>query len=134
MLPSLDRIREAAKRDKRTRFTALLHHVTPALLAWAFRRLKRDAAPGVDGVTWDEYEAGLAARLADLHGRVQRGAYRAQPSRRQYTPKPDGRQRPFGVVRIARLRHDAALENKIVQRALVAVLNAIYETDFAGFS
>jgi RNA-directed DNA polymerase len=125
VLQSLGRIREAAKRDKRTRFTALLHHVTPTLLEWAFYQLKKAAAPGVDGVTWDQYEVGLPARLADLHGRVQRGAYRAQPSRRQYLPKPDGRMRPLGV---------AALEDKIVQRALVAVLNAIYETDFTGFS
>jgi group II intron reverse transcriptase/maturase len=107
------------------RFTALLHHVTPTLLEWAFDQLKRAAAPGVDGVTWDQYEVGLVDKLTDLHGRVQRGAYRAQPSRRQYIPKPDGRLRPLGV---------AALEDKIVQRALVAVLNAIYETDFAGFS
>ena len=125
VLQSLGRIREAAKRDKQVRFTALLHHVTPTLLEWAFYRLKKAAAPGVDGVTWDQYEVGLPDKLADLHGRVQRGAYRAQPSRRQYIPKPDGRLRPLGV---------AALEDKIVQRALVAVLNAIYETDFAGFS
>ena len=125
VLQSLVRIREAAKRDKQVRFTALLHHVTPTLLEWAFDQLKRAAAPGVDGVTWDQYEVGLVDKLTDLHGRVQRGAYRAQPSRRQYIPKPDGRLRPLGV---------AALEDKIVQRALVAVLNAIYETDFAGFS
>jgi group II intron reverse transcriptase/maturase len=125
VLQSLVRIREAAKRDKQVRFTALLHHVTPMLLEWAFNQLKKDAAPGVDGVTWDQYEVGLADNLTDLHERVQRGAYRAQPSRRQYIPKPDGRLRPLGV---------AALEDKIVQRALVAVLNAIYETDFAGFS
>ena len=125
VLQSLGGIREAAKRDKRTRFTALLHHVTPPLLEWAFCQLKKAAAPGVDGVTWDQYEVGLPDKLADLHGRVQRGAYRAQPSRRQYIPKPDGRLRPLGV---------AALEDKIVQRALVAVLNAIYGTDFAGFS
>jgi len=106
-------------------FTALLHHVTPGLLDWAFFQLKKSAAPGVDGVTWDQYEAGLPDRLADLHGRVQRGAYRALPSRRQYIPKPDGRLRPLGV---------AALEDKIVQRAVVAVLNAIYEADFVGFS
>jgi retron-type reverse transcriptase len=87
--------------------------------------LKKSAAPGVDGVTWDQYEAGLPDKLVDLHGRVLRGAYRALPSRRQYIPKPDGRRRPLGI---------AALEDKIVQRAVVAVLNAIYETDFAGFS
>ena len=125
VLQSLGRIRQAAKRDKGTVFTALLHHVTPALLDWAFFQLKKAAAPGVDGMTWDQYEAGLSARLADLHGRVQRGAYRPLPSRRQYIPKPDGRLRPLGV---------AALEDKIVQRAVVAVLNAIYETDFVGFS
>jgi group II intron reverse transcriptase/maturase len=122
---SLERIREAAKRDRKARFTALLHHVTPTLLEWSFHRLRKGAAPGVDGVTWDAYEAGLPDKLADLHRRVQRGAYRALPSRRQYIPKPDGRLRPLGV---------AALEDKIVQRALVAVLNAIYETDFADFS
>lgn len=125
VLQPLGRIREAARRDKQARFTALLHHVTPTLLKWAFYNLKKAAAPGVDGVTWDQYEAGLPEKLADLHQRVQRGAYRAQPSRRQYIPKPDGRLRPLGV---------AALEDKIVQRALVGVLNAIYETDFAGFS
>jgi group II intron reverse transcriptase/maturase len=125
VLQSLGRIREAAKRDKQVRFTALLHHITPELLEWAFYNLKKAAAPGVDGVTWDQYEIGLPDKLADLHGRVQRGAYRAQPSRRQYIPKSDGRLRPLGV---------AALEDKIVQRALVAVLNAIYETDFIGFS
>jgi len=125
VLQSLGRIRQAAIRDKRTVFTALLHHVTPKLLDWAFFQLKKAAAPGVDGVTWDQYEAGLPGKLIDLHGRVQRGAYQALPSRRQYIPKPDGRMRPLGV---------AALEDKIVQRAVVAVLNAIYETDFAGFS
>jgi RNA-directed DNA polymerase len=125
VLQSLGRIRQAAMRDKGAVFTALLHHVTPELLDWAFFQLKKTAAPGVDGVTWDQYEAGLPDKLADLHGRVQRGAYRALPSRRQYIPKPDGRLRPLGV---------AALEDKIVQRAVVAVLNAIYETDFAGFS
>src|ERR687895_34007 len=120
-----DRIRCAARRDKSIRLTALLHHVTVDLLRWAFHQLKRRAAPGVDGITWHEYEADLEANLADLHGRVQRGAYRAKPSRRQYIPKPDGRQRPLGI---------AALEDKIVQRAVVEVLNAIYETDFLGFS
>jgi RNA-directed DNA polymerase len=125
VLQSLGRIRQAAIRDKRAVFTALLHHVTPELLEWAFFQLKKSAAPGVDGMTWDQYEAGLPERLADLHERVQRGAYRALPSLRQYIPKPDGRLRPLGV---------AAVEDKIVQRAVVAVLNAIYETDFAGFS
>ena len=123
--PALDRIRETARRDKRVRFTALLHHVTVDLLRWSFYQLKRRAAAGIDGVTWDQYETGLESNLADLHGRVQRGAYRAKPSRRQYIPKPDGRQRPLGI---------AALEDKIVQRAVVEILNAIYETDFLGFS
>ena len=122
---AMDRIRCAARRDKTIRLTALLHHVNVDLLRFAFHQLKRRAAPGVDGITWHEYEAGLEANLADLHGRVQRGAYRAKPSRRQYIPKPDGRQRPLGI---------AALEDKIVQRAVVEVLNAIYETDFLGFS
>ena len=123
--PALDRIRETARRDKRVRFTALLHHVTVDLLRWSFYQLQRRAAAGIDGVTWDQYETGLEGNLADLHGRVQRGAYRAKPSRRQYIPKPDGRQRPLGI---------AALEDKIVQRAVVEILNAIYETDFLGFS
>jgi group II intron reverse transcriptase/maturase len=122
---AMDRIRCAARRDKRVRLTALLHHVDVDLLRFAFHQLRRRAAPGVDGITWHEYEADLEANLADLHGRVQRGAYRAKPSRRQYIPKPDGRQRPLGI---------AALEDKIVQRAVVEVLNAIYETDFLGFS
>ena len=120
-----ERIRCAARRDKRVRLTALLHDVNVDLLRFAFHQLKRRAAPGVDGITWHEYEADLEANLVDLHGRVQRGAYRAKPSRRQFIPKPDGRQRPLGI---------AALEDKIVQRAVVEVLNAIYETDFLGFS
>ena len=99
--------------------------MTVDLLRWSFHQLKRRAAAGIDGVTWDQYEADLESNLADLHGRVQRGAYRAKPSRRQYIPKPDGRQRPLGI---------AALEDKIVQRAVVEMLNAIYETDFLGFS
>ena len=123
--PALDRIRETAKQDKSVRFTALLHHVSVELLRWSFYQLKRRAAAGIDGVTWDQYETGLESNLADLYGRVQRGAYRAKPSRRQYIPKPDGRQRPLGI---------AALEDKIVQRAVVEILNAIYETDFLGFS
>src|SRR5512134_3131699 len=123
--PALDRIRETARRDKRVRFTALLNHVSIELLRWSFYQLQRRAAAGIDGVTWDQYEADLEGNLADLHGRVQRGAYRAKPSRRQYIPKPDGRQRPLGI---------AALEDKIVQRAVVEILNAIYETDFLGFS
>jgi len=118
-------VRKAAKERKGMQFTALLHHVTVALLREGFYALKRKAAPGVDGVTWEEYESGLEGRLVDLHRRVHRGAYRAQPSRRVYIPKPDGRQRPLGV---------AALEDKIVQHAVVTILNQIYEEDFRGFS
>jgi len=118
-------VREVARRDKRTRFSALLHHVTTALLRESYYSLKREAAPGVDGVTWQEYETGLDEKLADLHRRIHRGTYRAQPSKRAYIPKADGRQRPLGI---------AALEDKIVQRALVVVLNQIYEEDFLGFS
>jgi group II intron reverse transcriptase/maturase len=121
----LDGVREAAKRDKGLRFTALLHHVTEALLRDSFYSLQRQAAPGVDQVTWQQYEQGLEARIQDLHGRVHRGAFRAQPSRRIYIPKSDGRQRPLGI---------AAVEDKIVQQAVVTVLNAIYEGDFTGFS
>ena len=123
--PALDRIRDAARRDKGVRFTALLHHVTVDLLRFSALQLKRRAAPGIDGITWDAYETDLESNLEDLHARVHRGAYRAKPSRRQYIPKPDGRQRPLGI---------AALEDKIVQRAVGEVLNAIYETDFLGFS
>ena len=122
---ALERVRQAAKTRKRERFTALLHHVNLDLLQLSFYALKRSAAPGVDGVTWQDYEANLEHNLQALHARVHRGAYRAQPSRRKYIPKPDGRQRPLGI---------AALEDKIVQRAVVAVLNCIYEEDFLGFS
>ena len=125
VLPGLERVRTAARLNKEERFTALLHHVDTALLRQAYLWLKREAAPGVDGVTWAEYGQGLEEKLEDLHGRVHRGSYRALPSRRRYIPKPDGRQRPLGI---------AALEDKIVQRAVVAVLNAIYEEDFLGFS
>jgi RNA-directed DNA polymerase len=121
----LEGVRRAAKENKGTRFTALLHHMTVNLLRDSFYAQKRRAAPGVDGVTWQDYEAGLEDRLADLHGRVHRGAYRAQPSRRVFIPKSDGRQRPLGV---------AALEDKIVQHATVTILNQIYEEDFLGFS
>ena len=121
----LDRIRQAAKQKRTERFTALYHHLSLPMLRTAFFALKRDAAPGVDGLTWRAYEADLDRRIEDLHERVRRGAYRAQPSRRRYIPKPDGRQRPLAV---------AALEDKIVQRATVAVLEAIYEADFLGFS
>ena len=122
---ALDRVRQAARQRKKARFTALLHHVNPDTLRLAFYALKRKAAPGVDGVTWGDYEAELEPRLADLHGRIHRGAYRPQPSRRVYIPKADGRQRPLAI---------AALEDKIVQGAVVMVLNAIYEEDFLGFS
>ena len=123
--PGLDRVREAAKQDKKERFTALMHHVTLDLLKEAFFWLKREAAPGVDGRTWQGYKQDLEANLVDLHRRIHQGTYRALPSRRRYIPKPDGRQRPLGI---------AALEDKIVQRAVVEVLNAIYEEDFLGFS
>lgn len=122
---ALDRVREAARKDRKKQFTALLHHVTIDRLRDAYRALERKAAAGVDGVTWDEYGRDLESHLVDLHARVHRGAYRAKPSRRVYIPKPDGRQRPLGI---------AALEDKIVQRAVVEVLNAIYEVDFVGFS
>jgi group II intron reverse transcriptase/maturase len=121
----LARIRTAARLKKKERFTALLHHVSVDLLRSAYSWLKRDAAAGVDGVTWDGYGGELDRRLVDLHARIHRGSYRAQPTRRQYIPKPDGRQRPLGI---------AAVEDKIVQRAVVEVLNAIYEEDFLGFS
>jgi RNA-directed DNA polymerase len=122
---ALDRIRKVAKERKQERFTALLHHVDVPMLRTAFYALRRDAAPGADGLTWQDYEADLDRRIEDLHDRVHRGAYRAQPSRRRFIPKPDGRQRPLAI---------AALEDKIVQRAVVMVLNAIYEEDFLGFS
>src|SRR5436305_2064154 len=121
----LGRVRQAARQRRGERFTALFHHLSLNLLREAFFALRRDAAPGVDGLTWRDYEADLEPRLADLHARVHRGAYRALPSRRRYIPKPDGRQRPLAV---------AALEDKIVQRATAAVLSAIYEEEFLGFS
>ena len=122
---ALDRIRQAASQRPNERFTALYHHLTVPMLRVAFLALKRDAAPGVAGLTWRAYEADLDRRIEDLHAQVRSGAYRAQPSRRRYIPKADGRQRPLAV---------AALEDKIVQRATVAVLEVIYETDFLGFS
>jgi RNA-directed DNA polymerase len=121
----LDRVRNAARQRKKERFTALLHHVTIDRLRDAFLALKRRAAPGVDGVTWQDYEAALEDNLRNLHARVHRGGYRALPVRRRFIPKPGGKQRPLGI---------AALEDKIVQRAVVRVLNAIYEEDFLGFS
>ena len=124
--PGLDRVRLAARQRKKEKLTALLHHVTVDLLRDAFLALKRRAAPGVDGVTWQDYEADLEGNLQVLHTRVHRGTYRAQPVRRRFIPKPGtDKQRPLGI---------AALEDKIVQRATVAVLNAIYEEDFLGFS
>src|SRR5436305_3335631 len=122
---ALERIRKVARERRKDRFTALFHHVSIDLLEEAFYQLKEDAAPGVDRLTWTDYEADLERKLEDLHDRVQRGAYRALPSRRVYIPKPDGRQRPLAV---------AALEDKIVQRAVAALLNAIYEEDFLGLS
>jgi len=122
---ALDRVREAGTRNKGMRFTALLHHVDVDRLRTAFRVLKKDAAPGVDGVTWEQYAEHLEENLRDLHRRLHQGAYRAKPSRRAYIPKADGRQRPLGI---------ASLEDKVVQRAVVEVLNVIYETDFLGFS
>jgi group II intron reverse transcriptase/maturase len=121
----LERIRETAKERKKERFTALLHHISSEHLEVAFCELAEKAAPGVDGLTWRSYEADLERNLEDLHGRLHRGAYRPLPSRRVYIPKPDGRQRPLAI---------AALEDKIIQRATAAVLNAIYEEDFLGFS
>jgi group II intron reverse transcriptase/maturase len=121
----LRRVREAARRNRRARLTALLHHITPELLRASFLTLKRQAAPGVDGVTWQQYEEGLEDRVMGLHEQVHRGAYRAQPSKRAYIAKPDGRLRSLGI---------AALEDKIVQQAVVTILNQIYEVDFVGFS
>jgi len=125
MSQALDRVRQAARQRKKEKFTALFHHLTVDLLDAAFAELDEDAAAGADGLTWKEYAANRERNLADLHARLHRGAYRAQPSRRVYIPKPDGRQRPLAV---------AALEDKIVQRAVTAVLNAVYEEDFLGFS
>ncbi len=118
-------VRKRAKENKQERFTALLHHVTPKLLEESYYALKRKAAPGVDGMTWQEYGTGLSERLNDLHSRVHRGSYRAKPSRRIHIPKANGKQRPLGI---------AALEDKIVQHAVVTVLNAVYEEDFRGYS
>ena len=125
MSQSLDRVRKAARLRKKDRFTALFHHINVDTLRTAFYALRRKAAPGVDGMTWQDYEADLEPRLEGLHQRVHRGAYRPQPSRRTYIPKADGKRRPLAI---------AALEDKIVQGATVIVLNAIYEGDFCGFS
>jgi RNA-directed DNA polymerase len=121
----LDRVRQLARKDKEVRFTALLHHVSVDRLREAYRAISPNAAAGVDGVTWRDYGSDLEANLRDLHARVHRGAYRARPTRRVFIPKADGRLRPLGV---------AALEDKILQRAVVEVLNAVYEQDFLGFS
>jgi group II intron reverse transcriptase/maturase len=122
---ALERIRQVARERKKERFTALFHHISTELLEQSFFELEENAAPGVDRLTWKDYEADLERKLEDLHERVQRGAYLPLPSRRVYIPKPDGRQRPLAV---------AALEDKIVQRAVVTLLNAIYEEDFLGIS
>jgi len=118
-------VREAARKDRSLKFTALLHHVSEDCLREAFFNLKKRAAVGIDNVTWQEYEQNMEVNIADLHGRIHRGAYRAKPSKRIYVPKADGRKRPIGI---------ASLEDKIVQQAIVWVLNAIYEQDFRGFS
>ena len=125
MSQGLHGVRQAARERKQERFTALLHHLSVGLLRDSFYALQRKASPGVDGMRWQEYETGLEDRLVDLHSRVHRGAYRAKPSRRVFIPKADGRQRPLGI---------AALEDKIVQQAVVSILNQIYEADFRGFS
>ena len=118
------RIREAVNRNRGEKLTALLHHITIDCLRWAFFQLRKDAAPGIDGTTWEDYAQGLEGNLEELHRRIHTGAYRAQASRRKYIPKPDGRQRPLGI---------AALEDKIVQQAVVAILTPIYEAEFLGF-
>ncbi len=121
----LDRVRKVARERKGERFTTLMTYLDVDMLRFAYEELKHDAAPGVDGVTWQEYGEGLDGKLADLKDRLHRGSYRAQPSRRRFIPKADGRLRPLGI---------AALEDKVVQRAVVEILNAIYEADFVDFS
>jgi RNA-directed DNA polymerase len=125
VLTGLQRVRQTAKEDKKIRFTALLHHLTVDLLRESFLSMKRKAAPGIDGQTWEQYGQDVEEKIKDLHGRVHRGAYRAKPSRRVYLEKPDGRKRPLGI---------AVLEDKIVQGAVVKILECIYEEDFLGFS
>src|ERR671927_52020 len=120
-----DRLRQAVARNGKEKLTALPHHVSLDTLRWAFLEQRRDAAPGVDRLTWEEYAVDLETRLADLHDRLHRGAYRALPSRRRYIPKPDGGRRPLGI---------AALEDKVVQTAVVAILTPVYEAEFLGFS
>src|SRR5450631_1051224 len=121
----LNGVRRAARERKQGRFTTLLHHLSVDLLRDSYFAIQRKAAPGVDGMRWREYGDGLEDRITDLHSRIHRGAYRAQPSRRVYIPKADGKQRPLGI---------ASLEDKIVQQAVVTILNQIYEVDFRGFS
>ena len=121
----LEGVRIAASRDKKLRFTALLHHITPQLREQSFYALRKDAAPGVDAVTWRDYEEGLHARVQTLHRQIHVGGYRATPSRRVLIPKADGKQRALGI---------ASLEDKVVQQAVATVLNMIYEEDFLGFS
>ena len=125
MSQGLLRVREAAAKDKSTRFTSLLHHITVKSLESSYYALKRNAAPGIDGRTWSEFQSDIAARLEELHARIHRGSYRTQPSLRVYIPKSDGKKRPLGI---------ASLEDKIVQHAVSEILSAIYETEFCGFS
>jgi RNA-directed DNA polymerase len=125
LLSGLERVREAARRDSQIRFTSLFHHITVDLLGDSYRKLNPRAAPGVDDVTWAEYGNGLESRLADLHYRVHNGRYRAKPSKRIYIPKENGKDRPIGI---------AALEDKIVEHAVVQLLTQIYEEEFLGFS
>jgi RNA-directed DNA polymerase len=124
-LSGLKRVREAARKDGKLKFTALLHHVSIDLLRQSYYSLKKKAAPGVDGMTWQKYGEGLEERIKDLHGRIHRQAYRARPSRRTWIDKRDGRKRPLGI---------AALEDKIVQQALATVLNQVWEEDFQGLA
>jgi retron-type reverse transcriptase len=121
---ALGRVRQAAKQHRTMKFTALLHHVTRERLTQAYAKTRKKAAAGVDGVTWDEYGVGLEEKIRELHDRIHRGAYRPEPTRRVYIEKADGGQRPLGI---------ATIEDKIVQRAVAEVLNAIYEEDFKGF-
>jgi hypothetical protein len=121
----LERVGQAARKDRKAKFTALLHHLTPELLRESFLGLNRQAAPGIDGVTWRLYEQDLEANLQELHARLHRGAYRPKPSRRVFITRPDGRVRPLGI---------AVLEDKIVQASVAKVLSAVWERDFVGFS
>jgi len=121
----LERVRDVARRDGRAQFTALLHHIDVPLLWESYERLKRGAAPGVDGVRWSDYQEGLLENLSDLHERIHKGSYRALPSKRARIAKEDGSERKLGIT---------SLEDKIVQRAVASVLEAIYEEDFVGFS